>query len=108
MPRRKSAVLKIRMFKSQKEATEFFREMLSRYRPKQRASDIDDADLATLLVRQAAHAKKVGIGIDHFEVMSAELGTQCFQLVRTDGTEEDFSYSHRIAAPQAGDSSQLR
>jgi hypothetical protein len=98
MPRGRPVVLETRSFSNQKEATAFFRAMLSRYRPKQRVSDEDAADLAALLTRHFEYAEKVGVGIDHFEVMSAEFGTQCFRLVRTDGTGEDFSYPHCIAA----------
>lgn len=97
MPRGKPVVLERRSFANQKEATAFFRDMLNRYRPKQRVSDQDGADLAALLKRHSDYNEKVGVGIDHFEVMSAEFGTQCFRLVRMDGTGEDFSYPHCIA-----------
>ena len=97
MPKGKPIVLETRLFDNQKEATGFFRAMLNRYRPKQRVSDEDAADLAALLKRHSEYAEKVGVGIDHFEVMSAEFGTRCFRIVRTDGTGEDFSYPHCIA-----------
>ncbi|MEH3116370.1 MAG: DCL family protein [Methylorubrum populi] len=101
MPRGKPVVLDTRSFDNQKMATAFFKSMLNRYRPKQRVSDEDAADLAGLLKRHAEYEEKVGVGIDHFEVMSAEFGTQCFRLVRVDGTGEDFSYPHCIAGGQA-------
>lgn len=97
MPRGKPVVLETRSFPNQKEATEFFRAMLNRYRPKQRVSDEDQADLSALPQRHSEYEEKVGIGISHFEVMSAEFRTQCFRLVRVDGTGEDFSYPHCIA-----------
>jgi hypothetical protein len=97
MPRKKPVILTTRSFASQKEATAFFRAMLNRYSPKQRVSDADAADLAALLKRHPGYKEKVGVGIDHFEVMSAEFNTQCFRLVRTNGTGEDFSYPHSIA-----------
>ena len=62
--------------------------MLNRYRPRQRVSDHDAADLAALLKRHSEYVEKVGVGIDHFEVMRAEFGTQCFRIVRIDGTGE--------------------
>ena len=96
MPRGNPVVLATRSFANRKDATAFFRTMLNRYRPKQRVSDADAADLAALLTRHSEYEEKVGVGIDHFEVMSAEFGTQCFRLVRTDGTGEDFSYPHCI------------
>jgi hypothetical protein len=100
MPRGKPVVLERLSFPNQKEATALFRGMLNRYRPKQRVSDDDAADLAALLKRHSDYVEKIGVGIDHFEVMSAEFGTQCFRLVRIDGTGEDFSYPHCIAAPK--------
>jgi len=102
MPRGKPVDLETRSFSNQKEATIFFKAMLARYRPKQRVSDEDAADLAALLKRHADYRDKLGVGIDHFEVMRAEFGTQCFRLVRTDGTGEDFSYPHCIAGARTG------
>lgn len=96
MARTKPLVLETRSFQSQKEAISFFKSMLNRYRPKQRVSDEDARDLAALLKRHSEYPEKVGIGVDHFEVMSADFGTQCFRLVRVDGTGEDFSYPHCI------------
>lgn len=97
MPRGKPVVLETRSFDSQKEANTFFKAMLNRYRPKQRVADEDAADLAALLKRHSDYEEKVGVGVDHFEVMSADFGTQCFRLVRMDGSGEDFSYPHCIA-----------
>lgn len=102
MPKGKPVVLDTRSFANQKEATAFFKMMLNRYRPKQRVAAEDAADLAALLKRHSDYDEKVGVGIDHFEVMSAEFGTQCFRLVRTDGTGEDFSYPHCIAGRREG------
>lgn len=102
MPRGKPVALETRSFANQKEAIAFFQSMLSRYRPKQRVSDKDAADLYALIKRHSEYAEKVGIGIDHFEVMSADFGTQCFRLVRTDGTGEGFSYLHCITGARAG------
>jgi hypothetical protein len=76
--------------------------MLNRYRPTQLVCEEDAADLAALLKRHSEYEEKVGVGIDHFEVMRAEYGTQCFRLVRTDGTGEDFSYLHCIVDRRVG------
>ena len=70
--------------------------MLNRYKPGERTSDEDALDLAALLVRHEEYPDKVGIGVDHFEVMMTEHGTQCFRVVRTDGTGTDFSYGHCV------------
>lgn len=102
MPRGKPLRLDTRSFANRKEAADFFSAMLNRYRPKQRVCDEDAVDLAALLVRHSEYQQKVGIGIDHFEVMRAEFGTQCFRVVRIDGTGEDFSFLHCIAGRQEG------
>ena len=75
--------------------------MLNRYRPKQRVSEEDAADLAALLKRHSEYQEKLGTGIDHFEVMSAVFGTQCFRIVRTDGTGVDFSYQRCITGSRS-------
>lgn len=70
--------------------------MLNRYRPSDTVSPADATDLAELLKRHSEYEAKLGGGIDHFEVMKAEYGTQCFRIVRLDGTSDDFSYPHCI------------
>ena len=96
MARAKPVVLKTRTFNSRKDATAFFQGMLNRYRPKQRVSDEDTLHLAALLEGHSAYEEKVGVGIDHFEVMRADYGTHCFRIVRIDGTGVDFSFHHCI------------
>ena len=102
MPRAKPVVLDTRSFDSKKDATTFFKDMLNRYRPKQRVSEEDASHLAALLKGHSEYQEKVGIGIDHFEVMTAVFGTQCFRIVRRDGTGDDFSCRHCIDGSRAG------
>ena len=83
-------------FKNQSKAGEFFREILYRYMPGDRVNDEDSAILAELLKRHLDYSSKVGVGIDHFEVMRADFNSQCFGVVRIDGTEDNFSYKHCI------------
>lgn len=90
-----------RHFASKGEATLFFRTMLNRYKPGDRVAIADTADIDALLKKHSDYRAKVGVGVDHFEVMSAEHNTQCFRVVRTDGTGEDFSYIHCIT-PKKG------
>jgi hypothetical protein len=85
-----------RQFSSKGEASSFFKDMLNRYRPGARVVDADAAVLASLLQRHTEAKRKIGAGIDHFEVMDGEYGTQCFKVVRVDGTWDDFSYIHCI------------
>jgi hypothetical protein len=88
--------LDTRSFGSKGEATTFFRTMLNRYRTGDRVFDADARDLAALLRLHTEYQQKVGSGIKHFEVMAADHGTQCFRIVRTDGSSDDFSYIHCI------------
>jgi len=96
MSRGNSVDLATLSFPTQRAATEFFKEMLGRYRHGDRVNDTDSLHLAALLERHTEYPAKVGCGVDHFEVMMTEHGTQCFRIVRTDGTGTDFSYPHCI------------
>jgi hypothetical protein len=70
--------------------------MLNRYRPGERVNPDDATELASLLKRHNDYQSKVGVGITHFEVIPAEFATQCFAVVRSDGSKEDFSYQRCI------------
>ena len=92
MARGKLVVLSTRTFPTQGEAYEFFSEMLHRYKPGDRVAVADAADLSSLLERHPDRGEKVGAGVDHFQVQSADFGSQCFRVVRSDGTWARFSY----------------
>lgn len=94
---KKPVELATRSFNSQGEATDFFKAMLNRYRPGQRVSDEDGLDLSALLERHTEYSTKVGGGVSHFAVIMTEHGTQCFRILRVDGTGTDFSYLHCIS-----------
>jgi hypothetical protein len=96
MTRGKPVELATVSFPSQVAATQFFREMLRRYRPGDRVNDDDTLHLAALLERHDEYSQKVGCGVDHYEVMMTVEGTPCFRIVRTDTTGTDFSYGHCI------------
>jgi hypothetical protein len=83
-------------FPTQRAATQFFGEMLSRYRPGDWVNETDARHLAALLERHTERDEKIGCGVDHFEVVWADYGTQCFHVVRSDGTGRNFSYHHCI------------
>jgi hypothetical protein len=85
-----------RSFPRKGDATLFFREMLNRYLPGDRVTDEDGRDLAALLKHHTEYGDKVGAGIDHFRVMANLHKTQCFEIVRVDGSRDDFSYLHCI------------
>ena len=95
--RSKPVELATRSFDKQGDATAFFKAMLNRYRHGERVSDDDGLDVAALLERHTEYAIKVGCGVEHFEVVLTEHGTQCFRIVRVDGSGTDFSYPHCIS-----------
>ncbi|MBL3611130.1 DCL family protein [Rhodovulum sulfidophilum] len=94
--RSKPVDLATRSFATQGEATAFFKAMLNRYRPGEQVNEEDALDIAALLERHTEYTAKVGKGVSHFEVMMTEHGTQCFRIVRTDGSGTDFSYRNCI------------
>lgn len=96
MARGKPVEIATRNFDNQSKALKFFREMLGRYKVGDRVSDVDSLDLSALLERHAEYSQKVGQGLDHFEVMRTEQGTNCFRIVRIDGSGTDFSFKHCI------------
>jgi hypothetical protein len=96
MTRGNTVELGTRSFGTQREAAVFFKDMLNRYKPGDRVSDEDFLDLASLLERHTEYAAKVGSGVSYFQVVMTEHGTQCFRIVRIDGTGTDFSYRHCI------------
>lgn len=92
MGRSVPVVLSNRTFKSKSAATGYFSAMLRTYKPGERVNQGDAVELASLLKRHPEADEKIGIGIDHFEVQAADFGSQCFRVVRNDGTWERFSY----------------
>lgn len=96
MARGKPVELATRSFDNQTKATQYFKDMLNRYEAGDRVGLNDSLDLSALLERHDEYAQKVGCGVDHFEVITTEHGTNCFRIVRTDGSGTDFSYRHCI------------
>lgn len=94
--------LATRSFEAQGEAVAFFRAMLIRYRPGDRIAAEDSLDLVSLLEHHTEYVAKVGCGVSHFEVMLTGHGTQCFRIVRTDGSGTDFSYRRCISQRRSG------
>jgi Protein of unknown function (DUF3223) len=94
--------LTTREFAKKGDAKAYFRGMLKRYKPGDRVNDEDGKDLSSLLQRHPHAAEKIGPGIDHFEVMSADYNTKCFWVVRTDETMERFSYPSCIGPESKG------
>ena len=92
MARERPVTLDTIEFKNQSMALEFFKAMLNRYVPNERVNHDDATHLAGLFRRHHDYTFKVGTGIDHFGVMPGDYGSQCFFIIRTDGSREGFSY----------------
>lgn len=92
MARAQSIEIAGQKFEKKGDALAYMKAMLNRYRPGARVSDADAAFLAEALKRHPEAHAKIGAGIHGFEVRTADYGTQCFWILRTDGTDERFSY----------------
>lgn len=79
-------------FRRQSDAIEFFRLILWKYGIGAVVSESDEFYLRDLLTRHVDYGNKVGCGIDHFKVDRDGYGGRCFWIVRTDGSEVDFTY----------------
>ena len=83
-----------RLFGSKAEAKSFTRELISRYGDGEIISGVDDIFLRDLIAIHHDAAKKIGCGIAHFTVQpDPNWGTtRHFVIVRTDGSDTDFSF----------------
>ncbi|MBO89547.1 MAG: hypothetical protein CMP14_08495 [Rickettsiales bacterium] len=88
--------IETKTFKTKSQAIIYFKNMLARYEAGERVNNDDALDLSALLKRHAEFAEKKGIGINYFEVMKTEFGTNCFKIIRFDGSSTDFSYLHCV------------
>lgn len=79
-------------FRTQTEARAFLNAMLNRYDIGDRVNAADTVVLTAALALHPEAKEKIGSGIKHFSVRSADFGTKCFWVNRTDGTTEKFSH----------------
>ena len=79
-------------FESQKEARGFLNAILQKYDVGDRVSAADAEILAAALALHPQAEERVGSGIKSFSVRSADFGTKCFWVNRTDGTTQKFSH----------------
>lgn len=79
-------------FAKKGDAADYLKEMLHRYDVGDKVSVADSGILSAALARHPDAKAKIGCGVSHFSVRSADFGTKCFWLNRTDGTTEKFSY----------------
>ena len=89
----KAVQLPSKSFKTQKEAIEFFKEMLHKYSEEQ-ILNLDDSRLLLELLRRHPEAEdKIGDGIKYFyRGTSPEYHTPCFFIMRIDDQATEFSY----------------
>ena len=83
-------------FSKKGDAAAYLRDMLYRYDLGDKVGAVDALVLRAALDRHPEASSKVGCGITHFSVRSADYGTRCFWLNRTDGTTEKFSHRECI------------
>lgn len=79
-------------FKFKKDAKQFFKEMLARYRNNQNINEEDSEHLQNLLERHPEAREKIGCGVRRFFKAPTDQGTSCFWLQREDESCTDFSY----------------
>jgi hypothetical protein len=77
-------------------AAEFLQSMLYKYDVGDKVSAEDAEVLRAALALHPDATAKVGPGITHFSVRSADFGTKCFWVNRVDGSSEKFSYKSCI------------
>lgn len=93
-----------RVWKAKLEATNYFKDMLSRYVDGERVSEADSLNLSALLHRydsclESGQPIKAGVGVSHFtrELNRGEgWATSGFHVHRIDQSSVDFSYRDAI------------
>lgn len=83
-------------FAKRGDAVAYLKEMLHRYDVGDRVSANDAVILQAALERHPNAKEKIGCGITHFSVRSAEFNSKCFWVNRPDGTTEKFSITSSI------------
>ena len=91
MGRAKPVELPSIRFATQREAEEYFKAMLAKYRDGDRIGDDDEVLLRELLLRHPDD--KIRAGVEYFyRAKSTDYPTSCFHVKRVDGGPTDFSY----------------
>lgn len=80
-------------FAKRGDAIAFYQTMLNRYDVGDKVSVTDEDLLRAALALHPKADEKIGCGVTHFSVRSADFGSKCFWGNRTDGTTEKFSYA---------------
>jgi len=88
-------------FDKRGDAVSYLKDMLHRYDVGDRVSASDAVILQAALEHHPKAAEKIGCGITHFSVRTADFGTKCFWVNRPDGTTEKFSITGSIHVSKA-------
>lgn len=83
-------------FDKKGDAVNYFKAMLNRYDVGDRVNAEDTITLLALVERHPNASEKIGCGITHFSVRTADYGTKCFWANRSDGSTEKFSITTAI------------
>ena len=78
-------------FERRGDAKAYLTQMLNKYDIGDRVSAQDETILRAALALHPAAATKIGCGIASFSVRSADYGSKCFWVNRTDDSTEKFS-----------------
>lgn len=70
----------------------YLKAMLNRYDVGDRVNANDTVVLKAALACHPEASEKIGVGVKDFSVRSADFGTKCFWVNRTDGTTIQFSH----------------
>jgi Protein of unknown function (DUF3223) len=79
-------------FDKKGDAVAYLKAMLRRYDVGDRVNAADAAVLEAALARHPEAKEKIGTGVRDFSVRSADFGSKCFWVNRTDGTTVKFSH----------------
>ena len=82
----------MRGFRTKGARDAYYKAMLGRYLPGDRVSASDEAELRDLLALHPKAGEKIGVGVACFDVRRSGKGSNCFWIIREDGSETDFSY----------------
>lgn len=87
-------------FASKKDALIHFKTILNSYNFGERLNQDDTKDILDLLETHPNLIEKVGVGIENIRIARLKYNTKSFELVRSDGSKEYFSYTKRINSPK--------
>jgi hypothetical protein len=103
MSKRQSFTLGTETFVTKSAADKRIAGVLAKYAPGAVLDDADEAFVRAVLANHQSAAEKIGVGVDHLEVMRSDFGNRCFCIVRVDGSRIDFSYKSCLTPRSALD-----